>query len=532
MSNSIYGTEEEQASLIVAQKNPYLHDPRKGLELMAKLIAKPARQEAIADKLEKLHHELHGNFLHICNMEHTPNEAELFLQLHKAFKDLEELAGFYALANKNVVAVGGSFSAGKSRFINALLGDSDLLPWDTKKTTAIPTHIIKGETETIRAINTLNSIIDLDRDSFKAICHDFFRVHKVGFSHLIKLVTIEKPDFPYSNITFLDTPGYSASEGMVRGDNTDETIAREHLSQADYLIWVVSAKDGTIQDSDIEFLLSLKNSSLGKIPELFLVLNKADLLPPGKDLENVMKSARNGLKTANIPCVGASAFNSLKGVQVMGDSISDYLAGIDRKNKPTMMAKKFSTVFQAFAKHNYEEQQQTQQLFGFLQTVQIRLAGDLSDEEKALQIELTERARLKKKKLKEEVISGFEKMATKIDGMVKSIMAEIKEVKEASVEDHGIPVTGSVKDDAMLASLAEGQILTGKVKHSDVLGIFIDFGLGDDINLYPKKVKERYSGDPKVLFPVGAECCATVHDIKISERKVTLVIVPNVGGSI
>jgi GTPase Era involved in 16S rRNA processing len=528
VENTIWGTEEERASLIVAKKNPYLHDSSKGLELMAKLTAKPARQEAVAEKLEKLHHELHGKFLHICNQEHTPNEVELFLQLHKAFKDLEELAGFHALANKNVVAVGGSFSAGKSRFINALLGDSDLLPWDTKKTTAIPTHVIKGDTETIRAINTLNNIIELDRDSFKAICHDFFRVHKVGFSHLIKLVTIEKPDFPYINITFLDTPGYSASEGMERGDNTDETIAREHLSQADYLIWVVSAKDGTIPDSDIEFLLSLNKSSLGKIPELFLVLNKADLIPLGKDLENIMKSARNGLKTANIPCVGAAAFNSLKGEQVMGDSITEYLAGIDKKNKPTMMAKKFSAVFQAFAKHNSDEQQQSQKLFGFLNPLQVRLTSILNDEEKNLHKELAETARQKSAGLKG-VISQFETIASKVDGMVQGIMQDIK-VKEANIEDHGIPVIGSVKNEATFATLVDGQILTGKVKHSDALGIFIDFGLGDDVNLYPKKVKERYSGDPKTLFPVGAECRAIIHGVKISERKVMLVIIPSFEG--
>ena len=51
---------------------------------------------------------------------------------------------------------------------------------------------------------------------------------RVVGGHVTKLVTIEKLGPPYANITFLDTSGYGASEGMERGDNTDETIAREH----------------------------------------------------------------------------------------------------------------------------------------------------------------------------------------------------------------------------------------------------------------------------------------------------------------
>ena len=36
--------------------------------------------------------------------------------------------------------------------------------------------------------------------------------------------------------------------------NTDAEKAREHLSLADHLIWVVSAPDGTMQQPDIDFL--------------------------------------------------------------------------------------------------------------------------------------------------------------------------------------------------------------------------------------------------------------------------------------
>jgi GTPase Era involved in 16S rRNA processing len=511
--------------LVTARGNPYLQDPLKGLELMARLIAKPAKREETAQKLELLHRDLHDRFLHLCSQENTPNEAELFLQMQKAFKDLEELVDFTALANKNVVAVGGSFSAGKSRFINALIGD-DTLPCDTKKTTAIPTHVIRGASESIRAVNTLNNIAELDRDAFKAICHDFNRIYKVGFSHIIKLVTITKPNFPYGNISLLDTPGYSASEGVERGDNTDESIAREHLSQADYLLWVVSAKNGTVPESDLVFL-----RSLGRIPELFLILNKADLLPPGEDLENVLSSARRGLKAAEIPCAGAAAFNSLKGVRVLGDSLHDYLAHIEKKNKPTMMAKKFSAVFQAFVQHNNLERQQWQRMLGFFNTVQLRLDGSFSAEEREEGKALKTLAQQQSAGLKL-VIKDFETLAGKVEKSVQSVMQEIKEVREFRVEDLGIPAICTVPEEGMLVSLVAGQYLKGTVRHSDLLGIFIDFGLGEDLLLYPKKVKERYSCNPIALFPVGSQCRAAVHEVRISERKATLAVIPghNEGG--
>ena len=80
-----------------------------------------------------------------------------------------------------------------------------------------------------------------------------------------------RENFPWPNLAFLDTPGYSGQSQV--GGRTDASIAAAQLNSAHVMVWVVNAKQGTLPETDINFLARLDAS----IPKL-VVLSRADQL--------------------------------------------------------------------------------------------------------------------------------------------------------------------------------------------------------------------------------------------------------------
>ena len=76
------------------------------------------------------------------------NAPEDFYELYTDFKsEYEKFRDFILydrLIGKNVVALGGGFSSGKSSFLNALMGKR-VLPADIDPSTSVPTYIVSGE---------------------------------------------------------------------------------------------------------------------------------------------------------------------------------------------------------------------------------------------------------------------------------------------------------------------------------------------------------------------------------------------------
>ena len=496
--------------------NRYLDDPAQGLKLLANIIAMPENKPDVVKILEQLNKLIHYEFIELCGQENLPNEAEMFKYLTKAFEDLEDLAEFHALANKNVVAVGGGFSSGKSRFLNALLHD-DLLPTDTTPTTSIPTYISLGEVESISALNNFNQKVPLDRDAVKAISHAFFQKYNVSFSHIIKILTMEKPAFPYQNIAFLDTPGYSKSDSMIKGDNTDEKLAKEHLRMADYLIWLIDAKNGTLPEADVEFIHALRLER-----PLFVVINKADL-QTANEVERILKNIRSGLREAAIESCGVTAYDSMTdgGRELAGDSLQDFLRETDAKFKHTRIKQDFSRVFEVFISFNQNEKVKNAEVLGFLNLLASRVHDGISAEDNGKLKALIATVQQRVKKL-QSVVGQFEKLAEKVDGTVDAVLQNIVVVEENKAE-RGVVGYGNVRDEKTLARLEQDAILSGKVLKITSFGVFIDCGLGDCVMLDEDDIGKKHTLSP---FCIGATCSVQVIEINRSKKSVKVVVHP------
>lgn len=325
---------------IVEETNLYLSEPKKGLELCSNIISQgePSFQAGL-DKID----ELLNDFMNISQADSNTTGVKTYKELLNIKKDVINILNFPKLENRYTVAVGGSFSAGKSSFFNKILGLSDVLPTDTNPTTSISSYIVNSNEDRFLALNNFDNIIELDKEAIQAISHAFKKSYNVSFSHILKLLSIEKKDLAYDNLVFLDTPGYSKSDSNDKENNTDENVAREHLRTTDFLIWLVDSQT-PISATDMQFLKSLDL----KHP-ILLVQNKADKRTPS-DISKLVEQTRKNLETNGIAFYDVVAYSSSKGIEYTSDGnvIKNYLDIISSSNRGTKILKQVNDTFQTY----------------------------------------------------------------------------------------------------------------------------------------------------------------------------------------
>lgn len=382
----------ELAAAENAAANPYLSDPARGLQLLARLIGQP-RPDALdarqRQSLAELHRLIHERFIALAARGSYPGEARALRELQALEESLENLALFPDLAKKTIVGVGGGFSAGKSRFLNTLLG-IDLLPESLEPTTAIPSFITHGETGIV-ALNSFSQQIPLDRDALQAITHAFTHHYRAsldesfGFAHLLKLLMLHHRDFPWSNLAFLDTPGYSKADAQG-ASQTDESIALKQLTEADQVLWLLNAKNGSIRQDDLNFLRTLKHPQ-----PVFFVITQADLVGPSR-IDAILDSTREAIDAAGIPCAGLMAWAAPPGGDdagepMGGDDIQAWLDELDRRIKFTTHRQTCERVLDGYIRHNQHSLNDSRKKLSLLNTL-LPLAEQLPESERSTLREL------------------------------------------------------------------------------------------------------------------------------------------------
>lgn len=212
------------------------------------------------------------------NRNAPPDYYELYMDFRAEYDKFRDYILYDQLIGKNVVALGGGFSSGKSTFLNALNGEP-ALPEGIEPTTAVPTYVVHGD-YSVRAINIFDAKVTLQRlMDIQKIAHGFGRVEAgdrvltdgTTLGHVLESIFLATPRQIYPNIAFLDTPGYSKPESAQYSSRTDEQIARQQLNTAGLILWFVNAGNGVITQNDIDFLRSLRED----IPKL-VILTRAD----------------------------------------------------------------------------------------------------------------------------------------------------------------------------------------------------------------------------------------------------------------
>jgi len=281
------------------------------------------------DSLHKFKSLITNDFIEFANNESAlAEEAKALILLQDVEKRLEKITSFPSIYNKNIIAVGGGFSAGKSEFLNSFFTDKQIkLPVGINPVTAIPTYITVGKTNTIKGYSYKGGIVELSSELYKKLSHDFIKSLGFNLKDIAPIMAIETPMESYENICFIDTPGYNPSNTGYT--NNDGETSKEYLAHADTLLWTIGIDtNGTIPSSDLNFLenIALENK------KIYIIANKADLRS-GDDIEDILDVFEEILDDYDIEYEGISAFSSIhkKEITYRKDSLFHFL---DKVNNP------------------------------------------------------------------------------------------------------------------------------------------------------------------------------------------------------
>jgi len=294
------------------------------------LNAKPLKNSS----LQQFKSLIANDFIKFANKESAlAEEAEALLLLQNVEKRVEEITSFPSIYNKNIVAVGGGFSAGKSEFLNTFFIDKEIkLPVGINPVTAIPTYITMGKINTIKGYSYKGGVVELSSELYKQLSHDFIKSLGFNLKEIAPIMSIETPMDFYDNICFIDTPGYNPSDTGYTGN--DDKTAKKYLDHANTLLWTIGIDtNGTIPASDLDFLESIALED----KKIYIIANKADLRS-SDDIEDILDVFEDILDEYDIEYEGISAFSSINKQEITyrKDSLFHFL---DNVNNPVEVQK-------------------------------------------------------------------------------------------------------------------------------------------------------------------------------------------------
>lgn len=253
--------------------------------------------------LEEYQQILDNEFLEFASGVDSLKEKEIaLLMLQEIKKELQLVASYPSLFQKTIVAVGGGFSAGKSTFLNNLLGLKLKLPEHIDPTTAIPTYCLKGKKEVLMGFSQNGGMVELPHLAFN---HQFLKSLGFNLKEIMPFMLLSAPSMPFEFLCFIDTPGYNpGNQGYTGGD---KQASKESLQHAKHILWLISCERGGIESDDLEFLQELYEE--GK--QVFIVLSRADRHTKSQ-LEEVAKQIKETLENNGIEFLGICAYSATR----------------------------------------------------------------------------------------------------------------------------------------------------------------------------------------------------------------------------
>ncbi|MEM9452961.1 MAG: dynamin family protein [Myxococcota bacterium] len=173
------------------------------------------------------------------------------------------------LARPLTIAIMGEFSAGKSTFVNALLGQT-VAPMGVLPTTSTINVFRRGPTGGARVHYRDGRIATLAPEDVEPFLHGLDDAEAARIRH----VEIERTGGRVGAAAVVDTPGLNALDAF------HEQVAREFLDEADAVVWLFSAtRSGAATEAGM--LSTLRAGGR----QVLGVLNKVDTLDEGEKTE-------------------------------------------------------------------------------------------------------------------------------------------------------------------------------------------------------------------------------------------------------
>ncbi|GAA9477601.1 hypothetical protein HpHA294_13340 [Helicobacter pylori] len=390
------------------------------------LIARILNAKMENKGLEEYQCILDNNFLEFASGVDSLKEKEIaLLELQEIKKELQLVASYPSLFQKNMVAVGGGFSAGKSSFLNHLLGLNLKLPENLTPTTAIPTYCLKGEREVLMGRSQNGGVVELPYLTFD---HKFLDSLGFNLKEIMPSMLLSAPSVPFEFLCFIDTPGYDAPNQGYTG--RDRQVSKEYLVKAKSILWVMDCDRGSIQDNDLNYLQELYEEH-GK--QVFIVLNKADLKITIQ-LEEIAVQTKETLENNGIEFLGIGVYSSERYQKIkefsekspVFDSLEKFLTKLNKKGeKQNEILSVLYEVHLAYEKAIKEDLSKFKRYQDALHSIKSGLDASFNKIE-SLKKEFSEQERSKRENLAQlnQVINLFKKSIDKVFDRVSAFTWE------------------------------------------------------------------------------------------------------------
>ncbi|GAA9653070.1 acyl carrier protein [Helicobacter pylori] len=408
------------------------HQNEKPLKERYDLIARILNAKMENKGLEEYQCILDNNFLEFASGVDSFKKKEIaLLVLQEIKKELQLVASYPSLFQKNMVAVGGGFSAGKSSFLNNVLGLK--LPIGLDKTTAIPTYCLKGEREVLMGRSQNGGVVELPYLTFD---HKFLDSLGFNLKEIMPSMLLSAPSVLFEFLCFIDTPGYNPSnQGYTGGDRQ---VSEEYLNHAKHILWLISCERGGIEKSDLDYLQELYEE--GK--QVFIVLNKADLKITSQ-LEEIAVQTKETLEDNGIEFLGIGVYSSERYQEIkefsekspVFDSLEKFLTELNKKGeKQNEILSVLYEVHLAYEKAIQQDADKFKRYQDALHSIKLDLMqkgfDDFSDASfnkiESLKKEFSEQERFKRENLAQlnQVINLFKKSIDKVFDRVSAFTWE------------------------------------------------------------------------------------------------------------
>jgi len=268
------------------------------------------------------------------------------------------------------IGIGGSFSSGKTQFMQQIVGNNIQLPIADTPTTAVATYFYNNNKLSIKSYNIFETFVELSLKDYEML-NDHNKLKNFNVNYFLKFFIIGN-QIKYKNLCFIDVPGYNPSE--TSSTKEDSNIASKFLKDSDIVFWCTSSERGTLEKADIKFLKKLDK-------KIYVIINKADLKGE-EERKEILQQVKIMLNKDNLDYIGISLFNSMKMQELGYDKISllAYLDKLNRQNQRLNLKYDINKFFEGIFSYLNEKRKEIEILKKRLKNIDMFVFRYLFDE--------------------------------------------------------------------------------------------------------------------------------------------------------
>lgn len=258
------------------------------------------------------------------------SSARAMKTLMEVGNQLELVARDSQILGKNIAAIGGAFSSGKSSFMNSFFNQDEItLPVGMDQTTAIASYVMDGENTEITGYSYKGARVAVPENIFSLFTYQKKDKFKLNMKLIIDDIVF-KTGFvqPYENICFIDTPGFNPGSNSEFDYNTAITA----IAGAQILLWCFDVSLGTIHDDEFQILQDIL--SVNPDLKIYVIANRADQKSNEENAE-VLDQVEMMLEANAIEYEGMSLYCSTRKFSEQPD---EYAACVKGKTLPDFLA--------------------------------------------------------------------------------------------------------------------------------------------------------------------------------------------------